>query len=139
MCVIRAYGKRFDAETFANRTTLPVVAVHRRGQPLYPRRGPRSPKAPRSGIVIRVSRASWDDLPKQIRGAERFLRKHAAQLIRLGRNKHLDSFVLDFPINLRIGTGRGGRKIVIQSDRFPSSLVTAAARLGLALELTVYG
>ena len=135
MCVIRAYGKHFDAKAFASTSTLPVTAVHLRGEVVFRSRGP----SPKSGVVIRVSRSSWDNLPKQIRDAERFLRKHSAQLLRLGRNRHVNLFVLDFPINLRIGRGRGGRKIVIQSDGFPSSLVKIAARLGLALELTTYG
>ena len=139
MCVIRAYGKHFDATTFASKTTLPVSSVHLRGEPVFRTQGRRSPKRRLSGIVIRVSRGSWDNLAKQIRDAERFLRKHSAQLSRLGRNKHIGLFVMDFPINLRIGRGRGGGKIVVQSDGFPSSLVKAAARLGLGLELTIYG
>jgi hypothetical protein len=41
--------------------------------------------------------------------------------------------VLDFSIYLRIG-----RKVVAQFDRFPVSLVRAAGKLGIGLELSIY-
>ena len=133
MCVLRAYGRRFDADTFAASSKLPIVSVHRRGQPRYPHTQPRGPRHGRSGVNVRVSSASWSNRRKQVREAERFLSKHAAALRRLGRRPGVEDFVLDFPVHLRIG-----RQIAVQWDRFPASLVQKAARLGLSLEFTIY-
>ena len=135
MCVLRVSGKRFDATGFAARTALPVSKVYLRGEPMIIR----GRKYTMSGVTIRVSSADWDDLPKQMRDAERFLKKHSTSLSRLARRSDIDVCILDFPIDLRIGTGRGGKRIVVQSDSFPPSLVRSAARFGLGLELTIYG
>ena len=133
MCVLRASGPRFAVDRFAEKTSLPVCNVYRRGEPRLPRSKPRGPKHKSSGITVVVSDASWSKLPAQVRDAERFLSKHKREIKRLSRFPGVDGLVLDFPIHLRIG-----RKVVAQFDRFPASLVRAAGQLGVALELSIY-
>jgi hypothetical protein len=133
MCVLRASGPRFAVDRFAERTSLPVHSVYRRGEARFPRSKPKGPKHKISGITVVVSDASWSKLPAQVRDAERFLSKHKREIRRLSRFPGVDGVVLDFPIHLRIG-----RKVVAQFDRFPASLVRAAGELGIALELSTY-
>lgn len=45
----------------------------------------------------------------------------------------VEDVVLDFPVEQRIG-----RSVVTQSERLPASLVAAAGKLGLALEISIY-
>jgi hypothetical protein len=140
MCIFSASGRHFDAKAFAARTNLPVSSVWLRGEPLIlkgPNGGPR--RRSNSAVSASVSKASWNDLSKQVRDAERFLRRHAVSLASLRRNRKVERMVLDFPILLRIGQGRGGKKIAVQSDHFPATRVEAAGRAGVALELTIYG
>jgi hypothetical protein len=132
MCVLRASGRHFEPQAFADSTSLGVVAIYRRGDKSRLRK--RSALKV-SGLNIRVCKASWSDLPKQVRLAERFLKKNAREIKRLVRFRGVESVTLDFPSNLRIGH----RNVAVQSDHFPRSLVHLAAQLGLALELTTYG
>ncbi len=128
MCVLRASGIEFDVDGFLRVSSLAPCAVHRRGTPRLPGRVHES-----SGFNIAVSDASWSDLPSQIADAEQFLSRHSREIERLMRFPGVEGAVLDFPVNLRIGDG-----VVAQFDRFPASLVRAAGRLGLSLELSIY-
>ena len=133
MCVLRAFGSRFAANRFAARTSLPIVTVYKRGEPRL-RSKPRGARHQYSGITAVVSDASWSDLQAQARDAVRFLVKHNREIRRLSRLPGVDELVLDFPIDLRIGA-----RSVAQFDRLPATLVWNAGRLGLALELSIYG
>jgi hypothetical protein len=84
-------------------------------------------------MTVAVSDASWSNLPAQVRDAESFLSKHKREITRLSRFPGVEGLVLDFPIHLRIG-----RKVVAQFDLFPATLVRAAGKLGIALELSIY-
>jgi len=128
MCVLRASGIQFDVDRFLRRSSFAPCAVHRRGTPRLPKRVHAS-----SGINVPVCDASWSDLPAQIADAERFLVKYSREIKRLIRFPGVEGAGLDFPINLRIGDA-----VAAQFDHFPASLVRAAGRLGLSLELSIY-
>jgi hypothetical protein len=138
MCVLRAFGTAFDVDRFVEKTSLPNPEVRHKGSYGRLRRKSKR-KWSHTGLTVSVSRASWSSLKAQVADAERFLVKHNREIARLSRSKGLEHLVLDFPIYLRIGMKLRGSIVAAQSDRFPASLVRAAGKLGVGLELTVYG
>jgi len=138
MCVLRAFGTTFDVDRFVKDTSLPIESIRHKGKPMWPGTKVKR-KWSQTGLTVSVSRASWSNLKGQVADAERFLIEHNREIARLSRSKGLEHLVLDFPIYLRIGTKLRGSTVAAQSDRFPGSLVRVAGRLGVGLELTVYG
>ena len=142
MCLLRVYGRSLDSEALKSSTRLPLDGVLRRGDPVFRSRRRGAPKHQVTTVNVSVMRTShrkkgsaWLELSVQVRAAERFLRRHARAIQRLRRRPDVDGMTLDFPIDLRIGR----HQVAIQSDHFPSSLVQRAGRLGIGLELTIYG
>ena len=136
MCVLRAFGTAFDVDRFVEKTSLPTPEVRHKGEPRWSKS---KRKWSHTGLTVSVSRASWSNLKAQVADAERFLVKHNREIARLSRSKGLEHLVLDFPIYLRIGRKLRGSIVAAQSDRFPASLVRAAGKVGVGLELTIYG
>ena len=139
MCVLRAGGKAFDVDAFMKKTSLPVSRSYRRGEVRVPQRKGGRQKNRDSGLTVGVSDASWSRLAIQVRDAEQFLVTYSKELARLARCPGLEYLVLDFPLYLRIGKRIRGSVIAVQSDLFPASLVRAAGKLGIGLELSMYG
>ena len=139
MCILRAGGKAFDVDAFMKRTSLPVSRSYRRGEARVPQKKSGRLKHRDSGLTAGVSDASWSRLAAQVRDAEQFLVTYRKELARLARCPGLEYLVLDFPIYLRIGKKIRGSVIAAQSDLFPASLVCAAGKLGIGLELSMYG
>ena len=135
MCTLRIAGEFFDVDSFLASSTLRPSSVFRKGEPRRPNSAPNGPVNRDSMVCITASDADWSDLPAQIREVENFLASNLAELIRIPEFPGVDQFVLDFPIELRVGR----RDIAAQSDHFPATLVRAAGAIGLALELTIYG
>jgi hypothetical protein len=139
MCVLRAGGKKFDVDVFLKKTSLPVSRSYRRGELRVPQRDGGRQKNRDSGLTISVSNASWNRLAAQISDAEQFLITYQKELVLLMRCPGIEYIVLDFPSYLRIGKKSRGSVIAQQSDLFPSFLVRAAGKLGIGLELSIYG
>jgi len=135
MCTLRIHGRDFDVDAYLSAISLEPSSLFRKGEPRRPNSDPGGETNAESGVNIPVSDAEWDDLPAQTRDAERFVVSNAEQLRRAAQLPNVEQFVIDFPIELRIGQN----EILAQSDHFPASLVRAAASVGLALELTIYG
>ena len=134
MCTLRIGGPVFDVDEFLDRFSFVPSGVFRKGTPRRPHADPSGPTIEDSGVSIAASDAEWSDLPTQVRDVEAFLAANNEELREVAKLPKLEQFVLDFPIDLRAGLG----EIVAQSDYFPTSLVAAAASIGLALELTIY-
>jgi hypothetical protein len=139
MCVLRAGGKAFDVDAFMKRSSLPVSRSFRRSEIRAPQRKGGRQKNKDSGLTAGVSNASWSKLAAQVHDAEQFLVTYRKELARLARCPGLEYLILDFPIYLRIGNKSRGSIIAVQSDRFPASLVRIAGKLGIGLELSIYG
>lgn len=133
MCVLRASGVDFDVDAFLGSSSLKPCAIHRRGSPRAGKAAPRGRGHESSGLAVAVSGAPWSDLTAQVSDAEQFLAAHQTAIRDLVGFPGVDEATLDFPLELRIGDG-----VAAQFDRFPASLVAAAGRLGLALELSLY-
>jgi hypothetical protein len=83
-----------------------------------------------------VSGAAWTDFKAQLKDAERFLVKHQRELRRLARFPGMESFSIDFPVELSEKVWNGE---TYPSYAFPLSLIKKAAALGLGLEISVFG
>jgi hypothetical protein len=79
---------------------------------------------------ISVSTREFSDLKGQIEDAVRFLSKHEEELKRLRDSHGLDRMDLDFPIE--------EREAMVQSDSFPSDLLSLLGDSGIALVVSRY-
>ena len=128
--VLRAYGTTFDVDAFLAGCTLPVCAVKRRGEPVFPASQPEGRRHERSGVHVVASNADFDEFPRQVAEATAFLRSEHEQLKRLTSWPGVDGVVLDFGIERR--------DVVVQCDVLPPDLLRVVGELGLAIELSQY-
>ena len=128
--VLRAYGVGFDVDAFITGCCMPVCAVKRRGEPVYPASQPNGRRHERSGIHVLASDADFDEFPRQVEEATAFLRANIEQLRRLMSFPGVEGVTLDFGITRR--------DVAVQCDHLPAELVQLAGSLGLAIELSQY-
>jgi hypothetical protein len=130
-CVLRVYGRRFDVDAYLRRGTLVPVAVKHRGEPRLPATQPNGPRILLSGCNIVISPASRTDFARQLRGAVKFLKRHARAVRSLRLRKGVEIAVLDFGVERR-------PEAVVQCETLSEELVALAGRLGLAVEISHY-
>ena len=128
-CMLRIGGRRFDAKACAESTSLPVARVHVKGEPVL-RTRPNGKKNSESSLNIRVSRAEFHRLDRQIKDARAFVKRHSREIRRIGRLRGVEHLVLDF--------GIARRDVAGQFDRFPAELLLACGKLGIGLEVSWY-
>ena len=124
-CVLRAWGDDFQPELFLNGSSLEPCNVFIKGG-----RKSEGRTWETSGLTVVVSDAS-DDFARQVSDAIAFLNSNASELRRLQTSVGLDGLSLDFGINRKNG--------FLQSQLFPSELVSLAAEYSIALEVSIYG
>ncbi len=110
-CLLRTGNKGFDARAFLSGSSLEAIAVHDTG----------------FNVAVSSSEATF---PEQIKDALQFLRANHAELTRLSAFPGFKDADLDF--------GDWKNDGPVQSARFPSRLVEAAAGLGINLIVTFY-
>jgi hypothetical protein len=128
--VLRAYGWDFDVDAFLAGCALPVCAVKRRGEAVFPASQPNGRRHERSGVHISASDADFSEFPQQVEEATAFLRANAAEVRRLCEFPGVEGVTLDF--------GIARRDVAVQCDLLPAELVQQAGLLGLAIELSQY-
>jgi len=128
--VLRAYGDEFDVDAFLVGCTLPVCAVKRRGEPVFPASQPNGRRHEKSGVHVTASDADSGEFPLQAEEATEFLQAEYGQVRRLCEWPGVDGVTLDFGIERR--------DAVVQCDRLPPELVRVAGSLGLGIELSQY-
>jgi hypothetical protein len=128
--VLRAYGADFDVEAFLVGCTLPVCAIKRLDEPVFPKSQPQGRRHERSGVHVTVSDADFDNLPAQIADTIKFLRSNTQQLERLAQWPGIESMSPDFAINRR--------DVAVQCDTLPSELLRLGGMLGFDIELSQY-
>ena len=128
--VLRAIGADFDVDAFLDGSTLPIVAVKRRGEPVRPISQPEGRRYDKSSINVTVSDAGFHELPRQVAEATAFLRSEYEQVRRLLGFPGVEGVTLDF--------GVGRRDVAMQSDTLDADLVRMAGSLGLSLEISRY-
>lgn len=129
--VLRAYGKDFDVDRFLAGCVLPVCAVKRRGEPVFPSSQPNGRRHDRSGVHVVASDAEFDDFPRQSKEATDFLQANAEQIRRLFEWPGVEDACLDF--------GLERQDVVLQCEYLPPELVRLAGALGLGVEVSLYG
>ena len=132
-CNLTILGEKLDVDELISKSKLRGYTKHYIGQPMFKSK-PNGKKLIHSGIGTQTSKADFDNLDKQIKDTIKYLKTHAEKLSIIKQTKEIDFAVLDFGINLRIDK----KKILLQSDRFPSELLKLAGDLGLDIELSVY-
>ncbi len=128
--MLRAYGAAFDVDAFLAGCTLPVCAVKRRGEPVFPASQPEGRRHEQSGVHVSVSDADFGEFPRQVAEATAFLRAEAEQVRRLVEWPGVEGVTLDF--------GIARRDVAVQCDHLPAELLRLAGSLGLAIELSQY-
>ena len=128
--MLRACGNEFDVDACLNNCTLPVCAVMKLGEPVFPRSRPDGKKHEQTGINIDVSDADFDNYPKQVEEAISFLKAYVEQIRQLREFPGVETLTLDF--------GIAQKDVPAQYIRLPNKLIQLAAALGLEIELSLY-
>jgi hypothetical protein len=135
MCVLRVTGSpSFDVDGYLLESSLKPGKIFRAGTPRLPKSQPDGPTHSSSGFNVDVSNGDLSNLSEQIRDACAFLALHQPELVALSLLPSVRDLRLDFPIELRVGRS----DVVVQSEFFPATLVEAAGRAGIGLELSIY-
>jgi hypothetical protein len=129
-CMLRAWGRAFDVDQCLSKLSIDATKVYQRGEPRF-RTRPTGARQRFSGFNSVVSGAERNQLARQLREAEQYVRTHARLLRRLRKWPGVEGVELDFGVEWK-------RDAVVQSSCIPESLVAAAARAGVALEITMY-
>jgi hypothetical protein len=132
VCVLRAYGTHFDPDEFLQSSELSATFVFRRGEPQVPELE-EGPLHEMSGIHFTVSEAPWSSLVGQVEDADRYLKTHTSDLLRLAAFHGVEHLSLDFPLDLRLSQATW-----MQSDRFPAKFAKLAGEIGIDLEFSIY-
>lgn len=132
-CNLVILGKNFDIDEFLAKSKLRGFTKIYKGEPRFKSK-PEGKKVEHSRIAIQTSKADFHELNKQIKDTIRYLKRHKDKLSYIKQFKEIDFALLDFGINLRIDR----KKVLLQSDRFPSELLKLAGELGLDIELSIY-
>jgi hypothetical protein len=126
-CYLNASGRKFDVDSFLQRTTLDANAVFYRGQTLKVLKE----KQQVSGFSVTICHTRvFGDLSPQIPKALKFLRKHQKELLRLSRFPGVSDLRLVFPCCQPEGT--------YGVERFPAELVGLAGSCRIGIELSFY-
>jgi hypothetical protein len=99
--ILRAYGRQFDVDAFLAGCALPVCAVKRRGEPVFPKSQPDGRKHSESGIHVVASDADFNNFPQQVEESITFLHTSESEVRRLCRFSDVESVTLDFGISRR--------------------------------------
>ena len=132
-CNLVILGKNLDIDAFLAQSKLRGFARIYKGEARF-KSQPDGKKVEHSRVAIQTSKAGFDELDKQIKDTIRHLKRHKGQLSYIKHVKEIDLALLDFGINLRIDK----KKVLLQSDRFPSELLKLAGEIGLDIELSLY-
>jgi len=124
-CVLRAWGDAFQPEYFLRGSSIEPCNVFTKGA-----RKSEGRTWETSGLTVVVSEAT-DDFAQQVSDALAFLNSNPSELRRLQTSVGLDGLSLDFGVNRKDG--------FLQSQLFPSELVSLAAEYSMALEVSIYG
>jgi hypothetical protein len=132
-CILTIRGLNFDVDAFIEKSKLRPYKKSYKGQPKFKTK-PDGEKLSHSLLAIETSKAEFDNLNKQIADTIRYLKRNKDKLSQIALTKGIDYAVLDFGIDLRIDR----KKVLYQSDKFPSELLKIAGDLGIDIELSIY-
>ena len=87
MCVLRAYGKNFDVDTYMTKSRLEPCLVYHRGEP---KKRTKKYKWTTSGIHVPVSNTSFENFRRQVRDAIKFLINNKSEIKKLTKFKGVE-------------------------------------------------
>jgi hypothetical protein len=128
--MLRASGDGFDVDAFLVDCALPVCAVWRRGEPVFPETQPDGRRHERSGVHVEVSDADIGEFSLQAEEAADFIQAEFEHVRRLCGWPGVESVTLDFGIERR--------DVAVQRDMLPPELVRLAGLLGLGIAMSQY-
>ncbi len=131
-CNLVILGKTLDIDAFLSKSKLRGCFKHYKGEPKFKSK-PLGEKLPYSSLVTQTSKASFDNLEKQIADTIKYLKRHKSKLSLIKTTKEVENALLDFGVALRIN-----KKQPAQFDRYPNSLLSLASELGLDLHISLY-
>jgi hypothetical protein len=131
MCVLRAYGKHFDVDTYMKKSKLQPCLIYHRGEHKLKKTNPKKYKWPDSGINVPVSNASFENFRRQVKDAIKFLIKNKSEIKKLTNFKGVEGVQLDFPVS-------HDQEKYIQEYFFPAELIVLASALSLGLGISEY-
>ena len=129
-CFLRASGKRFDVDRFAEQSSLRLDALWRAGEQRFASSASNSMIHHSAGIRIVASDADFSELRKQIEEVTSFLKLHHDDLKKLTTFSGVEEVMLDFGAWI---SPPGWASFV-----FPPELLALAGSAGVALSLSVY-
>ena len=130
--ILRISGKNLDAKACAQSTTLPVVKVYQRGQPVYPASKLLKKRNHMSGLNIRLTPPDGLDskLYTLVRRARTMIKRHRAELRRLRKFPGVQYACLDF--------GVPELNVAGQFEHVPHEFLLELGRLRIDLEISIY-
>jgi hypothetical protein len=128
-CVLRVSGSAAAVKAFTARTSLPVVRVFIKGQPLHSG----AALVHKSGFNVNVSSAPGTDLARQVRDAQRFITRHARELRRMEAAFKRATPTLDFGVSVEETPEQ-----YTHSYQLPPSFLKLAGQFGFRVQLSLY-
>lgn len=132
-CILTISGRKLDIDAFIDKSKLRPYRKSYKGQPKFKTK-PNGEKLSHSSLSIETSKADFNNLDKQIADTVRYLKRNKEKLINIALTKKIDYAGLDFAIDLRIDR----KRVLYQSDKFPSNLLKLSGALGLDITLSIY-
>jgi hypothetical protein len=127
-CVLRVYGRNFDAEGFLAASDLVIDTIHRRGE-----RRSASSVHEMSGFTVLASEADGNQFQQQVQDAIALLRSRGPELARLRSYPGVEGVTLDFGCDFPF------KRVCGRYFCLPLELVKECAALHVEIEISVYG
>lgn len=128
-CVLRVSGRSLDLNALVAGSTLSPYRTWQIGTARSDSR-PDGPVCSDSGACFAISTADFDAFSVQVNDATQFLERHADAVRAIVSFPGVDAATLDFGIALR--------DIAVHCDYLPPRLLSAAAAVGVGIELSHY-
>ncbi len=131
-CTLVARGENFDVKSFLAKTKLPIKRAHYwiRGTPTLNRKRIRQD----SGFSEWVGRDGWENLRRTVANVLKFLQSHRNELMRLKRATGVESIMLDFAFDSRLGI----KNVAMQGEYLPPEFLRLAGELNIGIGLSIY-
>ena len=128
-CVLRAGNETFDVDAFLEDSRWKPNAVYHRGE----KRHPTSVRVTRvSGFNLEISHGAFEDFDRAVTDSVAFLERERAELSRLSALVGAGHVTLDFAVEY------DREKHPFFGRTFPLSIIQAASKAGVKLELSFY-
>lgn len=129
-CILRVYGRDFDATSFVTSHDLIVASHWVKGEMRFPGSKVIQTINDSSGVRVVASDAEFTELSLQIADTIVFLREHHGAIGKLTASLGVEGAILDFGVNIYPPGW--------SSFTFPPELLSLAGSVGVALCLSVY-